>query len=200
MRNTIWILMLSNALTSSSHAKPVQELGLSLGGTRIGTSTLQDVQAVFGRASPKRGAEEESPIQLCYFHDSKNGKAFVVFESGPLGGFKRITGIRLAALPPRGSCARTSINLFALKFGNQVALLQGPAKVFQASGRTFKRSGETWVYEKESQRKATADELIKLRANWPGEKQDYFDVYVRIEARFHKERLVDYHVSKVESF
>ena len=64
----------------------------------------------------------------------------------------------------------------------------------------FKQRGEVFLYENVSRRPATPEELRQLRARWPNEKQDFFDVTILIRARFRESRLVDLYVRKIESY
>ena len=64
----------------------------------------------------------------------------------------------------------------------------------------FKRHGVELTYEAVTQRVATQEELKKLRAKWPNEKQDYFDVTTTLKAKFENNRLVDLYVHKIESY
>jgi len=56
------------------------------------------------------------------------------------------------------------------------------------------------IYEAVSQRAATEEELKRLRAKWPDEKQDYFDVTTTLKAKFKDNRLIDFYVQKIESY
>ena len=60
----------------------------------------------------------------------------------------------------------------------------------------FKHSGPELIYEGVSQRAANQAELKELRAKWPEEKQDYFDVSITLRAKFKDSRLVDFYVRR----
>jgi type IV secretory pathway VirJ component len=59
----------------------------SIAGLSIGRSSLQDVQAKFGRAELVRvSQEEESDVSICYISPTDN--TVIVFYSGAMGGWK----------------------------------------------------------------------------------------------------------------
>jgi hypothetical protein len=167
----------------------------------VGVTALADVQKTYGVAEASRvSREDEADVRVCYAHSSPNGASFLVFESGPMGGFKQITGFRISILRPSGNCVSTKIDIGTLKTGNGIRLGQGLVDFKKAISVEFKRRGSELIYEAVSQRAATEEELKRLRAKWPDEKQDYFDVTTTLKAKFKDNRLIDFYVQKIESY
>jgi len=144
---------------------------------------------------------DEADVRVCYAYSSPNGtSSFLVFESGPMGGFKQITGFRISTLRSIENCVSTKIDIGTLKTGNGIRLGQGFVDFKKAISVEFKRRGSELIYEAVSRRAATQEELKRLRATWPNEKQDYFDVTTTLRAKFKDNQLIDFHVQKIESY
>jgi hypothetical protein len=199
-----WFLFVLLCLTFNlAHAQTelVPKETFSFDDLKIGSATFDDVQDKYGQTTIiKSGKEDESAIQICYVHTSPKGKTFIVFESGPLGGFKRITSIHMSTRYSRKNCSSTQIDLSSLSWGNGVQLGQSRKDFLKKFNVNFKCVGTELVYESASKREATKEELDKLRANWPTEKQTFFDVIIEIKARFNNNHLSDYYLSKIESY
>ncbi len=198
---------LSNSLiamaffASTSLAAEVPPRIFSINNATVGITTLDEVQKTYGMAEPSRvSREDEADVTVCYVHSSSRGESFLVFESGVMGGFKRITGFRISVLRPNGNCVSTEINVGALATGNGVRLGQSLEGFQKAVPVGFKRHGSDLTFEAVTQRIATKAELERLRARWPNEKQDYFDVTTIIKAKFQDNRLIDFYVHKIESY
>jgi len=198
---------LSNALVtvafcaSASLATEVPSRIFSINNAMVGITTLDEVRKTYGMAESSRvSREDEADITICYVHSSSRGESFLVFESGVMGGFKRITGFRISTLRQNGNCMLTNIDVGALATGNGVRLGQSLESFKKAVPVKFKRCASGLTYEALSQRAATQEELKRLRANWPNEKQDYFDVTTVIKAKFRDNRLIDLYVHKIESY
>lgn len=167
----------------------------------LGTTTIDEIQAEYGKAPILRsGREDESPLRVCYSNTFSKGKAFIVFESGAMGGFERVTGFRITTRYPRQQCPITKVSISSLTSGNGVRLLQLHKEFLEKFRIEFKQKEEQLWYEGESKREATKEELDRIRSMWPNEKQTFFDVIINIKADFKKDKLVDYSVSKVESY
>jgi hypothetical protein len=117
-----------------------------------------------------------------------------------MGGFKVITGYRITAFPPKGKCVFTKTNMRNYVTKNGVHLGQNIKEFEKSIPIEFKYNKSELTHESFSKRKATKDELKKIHARWPKEKQDYYDVTIIIKARFTDNRLVDFYVQKIESF
>jgi hypothetical protein len=198
---------LSNALfavvfcASVSLAAEVPAGIFSVNNSTVGVTTLAKVQKTYGMAEPLRvSREDEADVTLCYAHSSSSGESFLIFESGVMGGYKRITGFRITILRPNGNCVSTKINIGALSTGNGVRLGQSLEGFRKAVPVEFKRYGSDLNYEAVTQRVATKEELERLRAKSPNEKQDYFDVTTIIKAKFEDNGLIDLYVHKIESY
>ena len=173
----------------------------SIGNATIGVATLSEVQKIYGAAEPSRvGREDEADVRVCYAYSSSKGRSFLIFESGVMGGLKQITGFRVSTVRPSGNCVSTKTDIGTLETGNGIRLGQSLADFKKAVPVAFKRRGSEFTYEVVGRRVATPEELGRLRAKWPNEKQDYFDVTMNLSARFKNDRLIDFYARKIESY
>lgn len=173
----------------------------SINSATVGVTTLDEVQKTYGPAKPSKVSKaDEADVNICYAHLSDNGTAFLIFESGVMGGFKQLTGFRITNVRPRNRRVLTKVDLGALEAGNGVRLGQDIADFKRAIPVEFKRHGAVLSFESVDRRAATEEELKRLRARWPGEKQDYFDVTTNLSARFKDDRLIDFYIHRIESY
>jgi hypothetical protein len=179
---------------------PPEEI-FTLDGVEIGITAIDEIQAKYGKANIVRASkEEEADVLICYAYHAPKGEKFVVFESGPMGGFKSITGFRIAAKYPRKDCVTLDSKLSDFISGNGIRLGQSRKIFLSKFNISFKPVGASLIYKGESKRKATQQELDRIHAMWPNEEQTDFDVTINIKAAFKNDRLVDYYVSKFESY
>lgn len=173
----------------------------SINSATVGITTLDEIQKTYGLAEPSKiNRDEEADVLICYVHASPKVESFLVFESGAMGGWKRITGFRISTARPSGKCIPTKIDIAALATGNGIRFGQGLEDFKKAIPVEFKHLGSDLTYEAVGQRAATQEELKRLRARWPDEKQAYFDVTTLIKAKFQDNRLVELYVHKIESY
>jgi hypothetical protein len=208
-------LLLASALCASvSLAAEVPPETFSIDNATVGVTTLTDVQRIYGAAEASRvGREDGADVRICYTHPSSKGRTFLIFESGVMGGFKQITGFRLSTIRPSGNCVSTKTDIDTLETRNRVRLGQNLADFKKAIPVEFKRRGSELIYEAVNQRAADYEaarrraatqeemneELKRLRAKWPNEQQDHFDVTMTLSAKFKDDRLIDFYVHKIES-
>jgi len=173
----------------------------SINSATVGTTTLDEIQKTYGVAElSKTNQGEEADVLICYVHASPKGESFLVFESGPMGGWKRITGFRISTVRPHGKCTPTKIDISALATGNGIRLGQSLEAFKKAVPVEYNRTDSELTYETVGQRAATQEELRKLRAKWPDEKQTYFEVTILIKAKFQHNRLVELYAHRIESY
>ena len=185
---------------SQARSEEVSDASFSLGEVKIAQTTFDEIQAQFGKGNVIRGKSEDSPVEICYASGPNGKNTFVIFETGPMGGFIRVTGFRVTTIDPKTNCAQTSVNLMTLSTANGVLLHLSKQEFLAKLPFPFKRRGAFLKYEAQSKREASKEELEKMRATWPKETQTYFDVMSTIEARFDKDRLIGYYASKIESY
>ena len=186
---------------SASLAAEVPSQIFSINNATVGVTTLDEVGKIYGMAEPSRASrDDEADVTVCYVHSSSGGESFLIFESGVMGGGHQITGFKLSTLRPKENCVPTKIDVGSLATENGVRLWQGLEAFEKAIPVEFKQCGSELIYESVSQRAATKEELIKLRANWPNEKQENFDVTTTIKAKFQDNKLIDFYVHKIESY
>lgn len=185
-------------------ASPVTEVPsqtFSINNVTVGVTTLKEAQKTYGMAEPSRvSREEEADIIICYVHSSPKGKTFLVFESGVMGSYIDITGFRISTIRPSSACVVTKIDVGALTTGNGIRLGQSLEDFKKTVPVEFTHHGSELAYEAVGQRAATQEELKGLRARWPNEKQNYFDVTTNIKAEFLDNRLIDFYIHKIESY
>lgn len=195
------VLLASAFCASVSLAAEIPPATFSIDNATVGVTTLADIQEIYGAAEASRvGREDEADVRICYAYSSSKGRSFLIFESGVMGSFKQITGFRISTIRPSGNCVSTKTDVGVLETRNGVRLGQSLADFKKAIPVEFKRRGSELIYETLSQRAATQEELKRLRAKWPNEKQDYFDVTITLSAKFKDNRLVDFYVHKIESY
>jgi hypothetical protein len=195
------VLLASASCASVSLAAEIPPETFSIDNATVGVTTLADVQKIYGAAETSRvGREDEADVRICYAYSSSKGRSFLIFESGVMGGLKQITGFRVSNIRPSGNCISTKTDVSALETSNGVRLGRSLADFKKAIPVEFKRRGSELIYEAVSQRAATQEELKRLRAKWPNEKQDYFDVTMTLRAKFKDNRLIDFYVHKIESY
>jgi len=198
--NKILFLMLFIPSISSASARLPEAGAFSWGGVVIGSTTIDEIQSKYGIAPRIRvGANDESPVEICYRNSTSKGGE-IVFGSGPMGGFERITNFRVTKNSSKKNCALTSIDFLSLNTGNGVKLFQSKKHFMAAFGISFRDLGWVLLYKGSSKRKASPEEESVLRENYPTEPEYYFDVNSKIEAKFNNGILVDYYVSKLESY
>ncbi|MES2826298.1 MAG: hypothetical protein V4732_22075 [Pseudomonadota bacterium] len=106
------------ALPTSAH-----ELSKSifvLDTTEIDVTTLDNIYKLYGKN--KENKSDAASLEVCYRNSTQN--AFVVFESGAMGGFTRITSIKIMTHKPKLFCAITNVDILSLTYGNGVRLGQ----------------------------------------------------------------------------
>lgn len=173
----------------------------SVGGFLLNTTTLAEVQERLGAAQIVRtGPQDEADVSVCYVHRTRRKTSYLILESGPMGGFSRITGFRLSSIRPKMSCSQTAEDVAAMATGTGARLGQSVPGFRQAFPVTFQQREAMLAFEGVTRRIATPEEREKLRLRWPNETQDWFDVTTVIRARFLKNSLVDLYVSRIESF
>lgn len=173
----------------------------SLGGIKIGVSTLRDVQALLGKSSVTRsGKEDESPLEVCYEAPSSGEHFYIVFESGAMGGFSRVTDFVITKQRPAGECSRLTSVKSVASSGNGVQLGQSREEFLSKFPTRFAANGNDLSYQLQTTRPADTEELKNLKKEWPNEKSYKFDVVIDIQAHFDNGVLTRYQVSKIESF
>ncbi|MBY0266582.1 MAG: hypothetical protein K2W84_09240 [Burkholderiales bacterium] len=174
----------------------------SIDGATVGVTTLDEVQQTYGKAKAYRvGREDGANVRICYAHSaSTRGSYYLAFESGVMGEFSTITGFRISTIRPAKNCVSTKVDIGTLETRNGIRLKQTLQDFRSTVPIEFKRRGLEFTYEAVNKRLATPEELNKLRANWPQEKQDYFDVTITIKAKFKGDHLIDFFVQKIESY
>jgi hypothetical protein len=173
----------------------------SLGSIKIGVSTLSDVQSLLGKSYLTRnGKDDESPLELCYEAPPPHGHFYVIFVSGVMGGFSRVTEFVITRQRPKGNCSRLMSAELIDSSGNGVHLGQSRNEFMGKFPIKFTENGSDLSYEVQAKRAANKDELKNLQKEWPNEKRYTFDVSVNIQAHFENGVLTRYQVSKIESF
>jgi hypothetical protein len=178
----------------------IPEEALSFDSIKIGSTTFAQVQEKYGKSMASRLSDKDgAPASICYFFNSSKGKVFVSFESGAMGGWDRVTHVRITARPPRKDCPLISGNV-PVTPGNGIHVGQSRSEFKKKFNVAFIATRTTLRYFEESKRDASAEELHRMQSTHLGEKRAQFDVIVEVKATFKNDLLVDYSVSKIESF
>lgn len=104
---TLLVLTLGGSLVSAQ-SQPAPRIAehLEILSFKLGSSTLTDVQAKFGKSATRKcSREEEVPAELCYASAGKNHTR-VVFEAGFSGGWEKLDGYRVIAGSLQRPCYR----------------------------------------------------------------------------------------------
>lgn len=172
----------------------------SLGKVNIGVTTIAEAQKVLGRSPTFRpNAQDESPLQICYLVESPKDRFYVVFESGAMGGFTRITGFGISRQRPEHRCGSLQSPMQVIP-GNGVEIGQTRKEFLSKFAIEFIRGGDNLSFQAKTKRAASTEELRSLKKAWPKEKVYQLDVFVSIQAHFEDGRLFKYEVSKIESY
>lgn len=203
MRTTVLLytaaLSLMTVCTSVCCASVPDEV-FSFGQVQIGKTTLAEVQALYGKAPQIRTSRDDgAPIALCYHFNTDNRKTHLLFESGAMGGWERVTMFRISRGKIAPDCTATKgIGAIAPALGLRLGMSLEELK--KKTGVPFAKAGNSLRYSGGFKRPATDDERKRLQSAHPGEERYEFDVVVTIEARFENDKLTDFLVRKIESF
>ena len=173
----------------------------AIGNATVGVTTLDDVRKAYGSAYAKRaGRGEEANVTICYVQATSASNSYIEFESGVMGGYDRITGYRITQITPRADCSPTRADVGALSTANGIHLGQSVDNFRKSIPVEFEQEAQELVYKTVTKRKATPKELERLRARWPDEKEDHFDVTIGIRAKFRDNQLFYLYVHKIETY
>lgn len=196
--NILFALFLS---INASVAGEIPQTVFTINNSTLGVTTLDEVRKMYGVADAYRvSRDDEADIAVCYTHPSTKEKYFLIFESSVMGSYKQITGFRLSKLHPSTNCLHTTSDIGSLATGNGAHLGQRLNDFLKTFPFKFERRNSELLFETIRQRKATEEELKKIRSAWPDEKQDSFDITITIRAKFKKDRLIDLYIQKIESY
>jgi len=200
-RQYLALIAFASLLGPSACKAGVLEEFFTFGEVKIGTTTLAEAQTIYGDAKSSRTSKEDgAPIAVCYFFIRDKEKVFVALESGAMGGWERVTSLRLSKKSLGNDCSQTKGNI-AIDAGGGVRIADGQRAFKQKfGGVSFKQTSRGLAYVGETKRTATSDEVKRMKSAHPKETQIEFDVVVTINAKFDSNRLADYRISKMESF
>jgi hypothetical protein len=163
----------------------------SIGPFEIGEATVEDVQSQFGvnRPAPIEPGEG-ADVALCYSASTSPSAPTVVFQTGALGGWKRITAFRLTKRGKR-PCQLADAALMAMSTANGLGLkTKRPLVVQILSESKPMTSGRSMRVEQIYQRRPTESEAAQIRRSGSDPDQIVFDVIDTVEVRF-KDGVVD---------
>lgn len=173
----------------------------ALASITVGVNTLDEVEDTYGAAKTSRvSSEDEAETRVCYSVVSPQGTSYLTFEAHVMGAYGVVTGFGVSIIQPNGPCVATKASVGILETGSGVRLGQSRAQVRRAIPVAFKNRGSKLSYETVTRRAASEEERQRLRARWPTEEQDYFDVTMSVTATFKDDRLVDFRVRRIESY
>jgi hypothetical protein len=187
-------------LATSCGSQTLPEGMFSIGKFELGKTTTSDVQTYFGPSEfrplelgdgPDRGA--------CYSNGNTAFSPTIVFETGALGGWTEITAYRLTKRHKR-KCEPTVISIAKLSTGNGLHLLSDRRAATKALNTPPSKSPITIRVEQAYQRKATPEEVNRIRKAYPDATHFAYDVVDTIELRFKNNVVDDLYVKRLVSY
>ncbi len=172
----------------------VKKTHLTLFGLAPGTSTVEEVTALLGYATPEKiGSGERSIAKLCYV-SSADDNTKVVFEASagePGGVISRITlysgDVRYRGA---GSCIASKFVNPEVATESGLALGLSEARFTGSLGTPTEKWPGYVGYEYHALKKLSNIEVERVKGHWPYVlKYPYVDIHSSIEGRFHKGKL-----------
>jgi hypothetical protein len=197
------VLFIASCISVGEPPAPTETLEDSvfmLGPVKIGVTSFDQIRYWFGAAETTSAEPDGSHQQICYVLSSNGRTRHVIFETGPMGGFKKVTGIRIGSKVTPKSCRALNTGSELMAFRNGVQLGQEKTEFIRRFNVKFQQESFVLTYESDFRREATLDELSLLRKNWPMETRTYFNVNVYVRAQFSEGQLEDYYVRRIESY
>jgi hypothetical protein len=187
-------------LATSCGAQTLPEGMFSIGKFELGKATTSDVQTYFGPSELRPLELGDGPDRgVCYSNGNTASSPTIVFETGALGGWKEITAYRLTKRHKR-KCEPTAISIAELSTGNGLHLLSARRAVTQALDTPPSKSPTTTRVEQAYQRKATPEEVNRIRKVDPDATHFVYGVVDTIEVRFKNNFVSDLYVKRLVSY
>jgi hypothetical protein len=192
-------LGLTFVLATSCAAQTLPEGLFSIGKFELGKADISDVQAYFGLSELRSLTLGDGPDRaVCYSNGNKGSSPTVIFETGALGGWKKITAYRLTTRHKR-NCEPTVISIAELSTGNGLHLGSDRRSVLRTLNKPSSQSSTVRV-EQVYQQKATSEEVNRIRSAHPDATQFVFDVVDTIEVHFKDNVANDLYVKRLVSY
>ncbi len=181
--------------------KPINDAHLTLLNFTIGKETIKEIQKQLGKSKEIRN-EDCSAVRICY--RSRNDGAFIVFESGAMGGWNDLTSFYLTSkrkyITDPKSCKEIIIRN-KLQTRSELKIGMSKQEIEDILGVPNKRISNDFFYVYESMRRMTDAEIKRMMAQWPNVVEEpYFSVESFIHAKFEKGRLFYLSISSTESY
>lgn len=165
----------------------------------VGKHSLLDVQNELGEvdALPRK---EHAPEQICYVSVRPSERTIIIFESGPLGGWKYLTAFSLVSEKSDFKyvqlCKKTSLVSPDIATKSGLKLGMSKEDLMAIMGKPSKIIDDNYFYLYDFQSKMTPEEIKLIGStSYP-----YFDVSSAVFAKFDKSKLIEITISKVESY
>jgi hypothetical protein len=183
----------------------IQDGDATIMGFAIGRTSLEDVEAMLGKAQVERVShEEESDVVICYL--SPTDGTVLAFYSGAMGGWNYVTRFALwsreGAFPNASRCAKSSKISRHLFTVSGLGLGLTAAELKRIAGTPNKVADSSMKYDYICRQKMTDDEIkgFKTANNWDVTSDPYFDRMSWIDVHFKNEMASRIEIGRIESY
>jgi hypothetical protein len=172
----------------STRSGRLSNADITLLGVRIGRETLDQVQSKFGAAESFRHPPEGagSDLELCYTLKSAGMSVWVIFGSGPMGGWKTVTHFQVLSSAPNGVlCAPSNLGSSPVvtRSGVRLGMALGALRVRLGAPTESGTNYAVFAFEQKSDHP----------------KRGEFDMLSVLSATLTNQKVTSFHVSLIES-
>jgi len=201
------LLLILGASFASAQSQPAPNIAgnLEILGFTLGSSTLADVQAKFGKSATRTcSREEEAPAELCYVSAGKD-KTRVVFEAGFSGGWKEMDGFKVIAgslqQPCYRQCPRSPQVTSDVQTEGELKLGLTREQLIALLGRPKQARGNKLSFEWQSRQAMTKEEKEAESKTFKSPVTDaYYDVQDTIEVMLADSKVVEFEVHHIVTY
>jgi hypothetical protein len=195
-----------DGFTFSAEPRPemLGESHLTILNFTIGIHSLEDVQKELGYTQFLQ-RREHAPFQICYKSTLKSDETKVVFEAGPMGGWKKLTAFKIisnkANLLGSDKCEKSTFisKRIQTKSGIRLGITKGQLEKILGSPSKEINNNLFFVYR--TKRNMSESEIKKMAELWPQVRDNpFFDVSSVVHAIFLNSELISVAISKIETY
>jgi hypothetical protein len=168
----------------------------------IGKATIEDVQSHFGPNKPYAiEPSDGADVAVCYSNGVSSSAPAILFETGALGAWEKITAYRLTKRGNR-QCSLTSVSLSTMVTRNGLTLDTKRRVVVNVLRRTKSLISTTEKIRLEEvyQREPTKEEAARMHRANPDSNQIKFDVVDTVEIGFKRGAVNNLYVRRLVSY
>lgn len=187
------------AATTIALAQTMPTELFSVGGITINSSSFDDVQSVFGTAKRTRVDQtQHSDESICYQASGLKGPVSIQFLTGPLGGWRLVTGFQLTA-GSNNKCSVTRVQLSKINVGG-VELGFTKQKIATLLRRPDISKRSNWSFEETYQRELHDTEKAAFKSEIEAGKIVKLDVVDSVRLKFSESKLQSIMVQRLASY